>query len=160
MSTKIEKMASEFVNLDKQIIQATNKLNALKIELFKEMEKENIKSYEIVTSDVNNTSVVISKVERINIEYFLDKLKEKLDKEILNEVVKKNYTVQDMQGLIKLLKAHGIKPTLFKQYILVNESVNKEILKQLYATGDISKKDLEGCYKAVLSKSIQVKRKG
>lgn len=61
-------------------------------------------------------------------------------------LIDKKYTVNDMDGLIELLKAHGVNPKEFKKFINVEMSVNERRLEQLYQTGAISMEDLKGCY--------------
>lgn len=110
----------------------------------------------------NGINMITARVyENIKLDYFPDKLKEKLDPELFNEVTSKTYTISDFNGLVELLKEHGITPKQFKKYITVTTNVDKERIKQLYDVGDITQKMLNGCYSAKLVKSIRIlERKG
>lgn len=94
----------------------------------------------------NHTTLRVKKVRRKSINWFVDKLKEKLTKEQCKKVIDKTYTVNDMESLVKYLKTCGVDPKKFKKYIDVNETVNAGNLDQLYSIGEVSKKDIDGCY--------------
>lgn len=94
--------------------------------------------------------------ERVTINYDVDELKKALDSEIFNEVTHKRYEINDIDGLIKLLKSAGIKASEFKQFINPVITVDKEAVKRLYNQGDITMKDIKGCYSAKISKSVKI----
>jgi hypothetical protein len=99
------------------------------------------------------------KVERVYIDYDIPALQKKLDKDVFDKIANKQFVVNDMDGLIELLKESGIKPKEFKPFIQVLLTPNKEALKQAYEVGTITKTDLDGCYTAKLVKSVQIKEK-
>jgi hypothetical protein len=103
--------------------------------------------------------IVAQKIEKCFVEYDMAKLKEKLDKDVFNKVVTKSYEVDDMPGVIAMLKENGVRAADFKAFIKVYMKPDKEAMKQLYAVGDLSKADLDGCYTAKLQKYIQIKEK-
>mgnify|MGYP007070231528 CR=1 FL=1 len=76
----------------------------------------------------------------------IDKLSEKLDKGILNEVIDKEYTINDFDSLIRYLKSCGVDPKKFKKFIDVKKSVNNKKIDELSQLGDISAEDIIGCY--------------
>ena len=78
--------------------------------------------------------------------WLLDKLKQKVGKDIYSEVVNKTYTVNDMQGLIRYLKTCGVDPKKFKRFIDVTEELDETKLDTYYETGALKTKDIEGCY--------------
>jgi hypothetical protein len=76
-----------------------------------------------------------------------DKLEQVIDdKELLNEIIIKNYTITDMEGLIKYLKSCGVNPKIFKQYIKVDKSVDTATMDRLFDIGEIKMKDVKGTY--------------
>lgn len=101
-----------------------------------------------------------TKSERAYVNYYFDKLVERLDKEVLSEIINKEYTVNNIEKLTALLKKHKVKPKDFKKYITKQETLNRERLNHLYEIGDITGKDLKGCYDAKIVKSISVKKLG
>lgn len=158
----VKQLIRDVYRLEEQIAGLKSILQASKAKIQDYFDKHDIKELEVEPENMaDGTTLVAKKTERVIIDYFVDKLKESLDKEVFNEVVHKNYHITDINGLIALLKKTGIKPDEFKQFIDVTTTVNKDALKQLYAVGDITKEDLKGCYSAKIVKSISIKpRKG
>lgn len=76
----------------------------------------------------------------------IDKLSKKVDKEILNEVVDKTYTINDFDGLVEYLKSCGVNPKVFKKFINVKKEVNNKKVDELGHLGEINIKKLTGCY--------------
>jgi len=101
--------------------------------------------------------IVASKRERVDIQYFPDKLRESLTKKAFNKVTNRTYIIKDIDGLIEILKEAEISPRDFKKYIEPQITVNKEAIKQLFETGDITKEDLDGCYSAKIVKYIDLR---
>lgn len=81
-----------------------------------------------------------------SVTFDVKKLKEKLDREIFNEVVNKEYVINDFPGLVKYLKKCGVDPKKFKTFIDVTETVDTKKLDELGSLGEISEEDIDGCY--------------
>lgn len=94
----------------------------------------------------NHVKLNVTRIRTKKITWMLDKLKQKLGKDIYSEVVDKTYTVNDMYGLIKYLKSCGVDPKKFKKFIDVDETLNEAKLNTYYETGALKKEDIEGCY--------------
>lgn len=77
------------------------------------------------------------------------KLKNKLDKEVYDEIVEKQYTINDIEGLIEYLKSCGVNPRVFKSFIDVKENVNQKLIDDLGNQGVINVKSLKGCFEIV-----------
>ena len=157
---KIQDLVRETYNLkhNMEVMKVAYETNRLIIQKY--FDSKGIGQLEI-EGYTDGAPLVVSKQERMTVDYFTDKLKEKLNKEVYNEIVNKTYTINNIEALVSLLKEAGIKPQQFKELLSVSEVLNKEQLKQLYAVGDISAEDLKGCYNAHIVKSIQIKeRKG
>lgn len=88
----------------------------------------------------------VTRVRTKKVTWLLDKLKQKVGKDIYSEVVNKTYTVNDMQGLIRYLKTCGVDPKKFKRFIDVTEELDETKLDTYYETGALKTKDIEGCY--------------
>lgn len=86
------------------------------------------------------------KISRRRVNYDADKLEERLGKETCLEFIDKEYVINDIDGLIKLLKEAGVKPKEFKKFIDVKKTVNKEKIDQLSDLGEIKAEDIKGCY--------------
>lgn len=98
----------------------------------------------------NPTKVIVTRIRTKKVLWFVEKLKEKLDKKTYNEIVDKTYTINDMEGLIKYLKSCGVDAKKFKKFIEVNEEVDETKLNNLYDRGEIKKKQIEDCYEVKL----------
>ena len=98
----------------------------------------------------NPTKVIVTRVRTKKVFWFVEKLKEKLDKKTYNKIVDKTYTINDMEGLIKYLKNCGVDAKKFKKFIEVNEEVDETKLNNLYDRGEIKKKQIEDCYEVKL----------
>lgn len=51
-----------------------------------------------------------------------------------------------MPGLIEYLKSCGVNPKKFKSFLNVTKTVNQKEIDQLFLTGKLSEKDVDGCY--------------
>ena len=94
----------------------------------------------------NHVKLNVTRVRTKKVTWLLDKLKQKVGKDIYSEVVNKTYTVNDMQGLIRYLKTCGVDPKKFKRFIDVTEELDETKLDTYYETGALKTKDIEGCY--------------
>lgn len=94
----------------------------------------------------NHVKLNVTRVRTKKVTWLLDKLKQKVGKDIYSEVVNKTYTVNDMQGLIRYLKTCGVEPKKFKRFIDVTEEIDETKLDTYYETGALKTKDIEGCY--------------
>ena len=94
----------------------------------------------------NHVKLNVTRIRTKKVTWLLDKLKQKLGKNVYSEVVDKIYTVNDMQELIKYLKSCGVDPKKFKKFIDVKEELDETKLNTYYETGALKKADIEGCY--------------
>lgn len=94
----------------------------------------------------NHMKLNVTRIRTKRVTWLLDKLKQKVGKDIYSEVVNKTYTVNDMQGLIRYLKTCGVDPKKFKRFIDVTEELDETKLDTYYETGALKTKDIEGCY--------------
>lgn len=93
-----------------------------------------------------NRVIDVKSITQKRIVWDVEKLEEKLDKEICNECIQKTYEINNIEGLIKYLKSCGVNPKKFKSFLNVQKKVDNKKLNELSELGDINKKDLEGCY--------------
>ena len=94
----------------------------------------------------NHVKLNVTRIRTKKVTWLLDKLKQKLGKDVYSEVVDKIYTVNDMQELIKYLKSCGVDPKKFKKFVDVKEELDETKLNTYYETGALKKADIEGCY--------------
>lgn len=99
------------------------------------------------SESTNNAFVVsVKKIIPTKVKYFAEKLEEKLGKKFCKDFVDKTYIISDYTGMVEMLKSHGIKPNEFLKFISVEKTVDESKINQLYATGEITEKDVDGCY--------------
>lgn len=97
------------------------------------------KSYKI--TDVNPQKIVW------DIEKLLKRFKtKKIEKEIVNQIVKKTYTINDWDKFTDLLSEHGMTPTEVLPLISVDKKVDQKKMNELSEVGDITDDDVKGCY--------------
>lgn len=100
-----------------------------------------------VTDELSTATIVtVKRCQSVSIQFDADKLEKKLNKEYCQEIISKKYEVQDITGLIEYLKTCGVNPKKFKSFINVTKSVDQSKLDQLFLTGKLSEKDVDGCY--------------
>lgn len=88
----------------------------------------------------------VRKVEKTSIEWDADKLERKLPKSVAKKVIKKKYSIADMNGLIEYLKSCGVDPKVFKRYLAIDKTVDVKAVDQLGNVGEISVQQISGCY--------------
>lgn len=94
------------------------------------------------------------------IEWDASKLKQKLSKDILSKVVKRNRELVDLQGLVNYFKDLGGDPKVFWSFFETTEVVDQKALDQLEEVGDIEAEDVAGCFEVkVKSQSYRVTSK-
>jgi len=146
--SKITKLSIELYELNKKHDAFEQEYKERKKQIFSEIkkytEKENITSY-----GVNSKQGFFKFVPVVTttINWDIDKLQEKVDKNLLKQFIDKTYTISDYDGLIEYLKSCGVNPKKFAEYLSVDKKVNKKKLDQLSDMGDITMDDLADCYK-------------
>lgn len=112
------------------------------------------------TIDDLDCSISISKVQKVNINWDIDKLTQAVGKQISKTVILKKYGIMDMLGLITYLKECGVDPKVFKSFIAIEETVDVKELERLEELGKVSKEQLKGCYSVKCQKPYYQVRKG
>lgn len=88
----------------------------------------------------------VKKIQRVRIKFDPDKLEKMLGRNMSKKVIKKNYSIINMDGLICYLKKCGVDPKVFKTYISVTKVVQQDALDQLEETGQIDIEQIEGSF--------------
>lgn len=102
-------------------------------------------------------NIRIMNVSRKKIVFDPDVLEEKLGKEFCRDFISRRYEITDWDGMVKLLKSKGIKPSEFLPFITVEKKVDNSKIDQMESVGDLDRKDLEGTYKVLeLSNYLQM----
>lgn len=122
----------------------------------------NIKGFEVLIdgssdSQYNELSMKpmllrVGKSTSKKVTFLIDVIKNKLPKKLQKEVIRKEYRIINMDGLKDYLKDLGADPKVFKGFIQVIETVDKERMEQLYDFGEITLGQLKDCYEVKESK--------
>lgn len=114
-----------------------------------------------ITVDVDGKSITVTRVAKTTIEWFADKLRQHVMKEVFSQCVKKRYEISDMKGLTRYLKSCGVDPKIFKQFISVEEVIDPDAIDRVSERGLLETRDIRGCYLVHCSKpyyQIRVKK--
>jgi hypothetical protein len=157
----IKQLILETNRLEKQQEATQAHINKNLKEIQAYFDEKKIKELDVVRFDASgqNGLLHVVKVERLNITYNVDKLRETLDKERFNEVVTRDYYVHDLEKLKSKFKQAGLSSKDLRECIGVIETVNKAAIQQMYSLGDITLKEIKLCSSSTLSKYIQIKEK-
>lgn len=164
---KLSGFAKNRLSLDsaqQEIIHAYNcEKQAGELLLESDEHKQRVLNY-IVNSGIKHLDVELADLiircqttNRTKITYFIDKIKQKFSKEIVNEVIDKKYIVSDIDKLKSVMKQYGVPPQVLKDCLLVTESVNNHRIDELFEQGHIDIKKLKGCYELSESTTIGIK---
>lgn len=144
---KIQKAVIELEELNMQFKSEEDKYKKRKGELQDIIkgytDKHNVEEFGF---NFGNTFKKIKPIITRKVIWDIPKLSKKLDKELFNEVIKKKYTINNMDDLITYLKSCGVNPKKFKKFIDVEESVDNKKIDELGELGKINMEQLSGCY--------------
>lgn len=147
---------------DEDIKLAVSELNELQTK-FKKIEKEYKDKRESLQTKIRNYMYIngftsfkfgnpdgsifkVANIKRRRVDFDISMLKEKLDRDVLKQILIKKYTITDFDGLKKYLKSYGVDPKKFVKYLDIQEDVDQKMINQLSELGEITSKDLKGCY--------------
>lgn len=96
--------------------------------------------------------LVVRKVEKAQIIWDVAKLEKHIPPKLVKQVIRKQYYVDNMPGLIAYLKHCGVDPKIFKQYIRAEKFVDQKAVDRLGDLGQLTVHHLSGCYDVKCSK--------
>lgn len=97
--------------------------------------------------------IALTVVEPTTVIWDADKLSEKLDSDLAEDIIHKQAYITDYKAVVELLKRYQVPAKEFKQFIDVRKEVNEEAIEKLSELGWLNKKDVEGCYTMKKNKS-------
>lgn len=137
---------------EQQVYELTKKLERNKAQINKGLGRD--KKASVLVDE--QTAFKVEKKVHTHIEFFPERLKEKLVKEKYDKVINKTVLVNDLDGLVKMLKEHGVSPKKFKEYITVKTEVDIDKVDNLIEMDEITIEDINGCYKVDFDEDIRV----
>lgn len=147
-----DKLASDVVHfyyMQQRKKQWDEQFEQAKKMFYQYMDEHNVEEDKFA-GEFHNDRVVLNvkKIQKKVIIWNTNKLFKKLSKKkkARDKVIQKKYFIFDMEGLVKYLKECNVDPKIFKSFLEVDMSVNENALNNLHDLGEISKKDISGCY--------------
>lgn len=110
------------------------------------LEARELKQEEMTFDDAPDVIVKVIKVVPSKVEFDIPKLKASLGKRKVDLILKRQYDIVDIDGLVSYLKEFNVDPRIFKSFLNVIEEVDKDELEQMEQLGEIEKDELSGCY--------------
>lgn len=142
-------LAWDFYNKQQEVKSLQKELDGMRAEFEDEMgslcsKQKTSKLY--FGGQLNNNVLSVSKIERTSIEWDADKLSERLPKSVARKVIRKQYKIANMSGLVGYLKSCGVDPKQFAKYLTAEQTVDQQAIDRLGELGEITSKDINGCY--------------
>jgi hypothetical protein len=137
---------------EQKVFEWSQKVKANKDKINKAMGKK--EKVDVLVDE--NTSFKATKNVKTHIDFFPEKLKGNLEKDVYEKIIKKTVTVNDLDGLIILLKGYGVPPKKFKDFITVKAEVSVDKVDNLIEMGDLNIDDIQGCFKVEYEEEIKV----
>ena len=110
--------------------------------------------FEVQAKDTSGKGVLtVKKITPTTIVWDAEKLEKQLGKERSQSIIEKRYAIEDYDGLVEYLKECGVSPKKFKSFLSIERTVNQQALKQADDLGEITDKDISGCYKTQVKSS-------
>lgn len=158
-SKKLGEMVASFNDIVEQTYYYEQKVYewSKKVEKNKEAINKNLGRKNKAEVNVDDkTSFKVVKNVQTHIDFFPEKLKAALIKEKFEKVVNKTVLINDLDGLVKMLKDYGVPPKKFKEFITVKTEVDVEKIDNLIEMGEMEIEDINGCYKVEFDEDIRV----
>lgn len=142
--TEFKQIEKEFNNIKKKL--TTEISNFMFVNGYYDSIEVKVPSYDYY-ADVQNDILRITRAQQRKVIFDADKVEKVLTKKQRNDIIQKEYTINDMPELISYLKECGVDPKIFKSFIDVEKKVNVGELEQNIELGNIDECDLKGTYK-------------
>lgn len=143
------RLAWDFYNKQQKIKSLQKKLDVMKAEFEDEMEslcsRQKANKFRF-GGQFNGDILSVSKVERISIEWDAEKLSRRLSKAVARKVVRKQYKIANMSGLVEYLKSCGVDSKQFAKYLTIERTVDPQAIERLDELGEITSTDISDCY--------------
>lgn len=142
-------LAWDFFNKQQKMKTLQKKLDGIKAEFDEAMEglcSEGKTKKLQFGGQLDDSVLNVSMVERTSIVWDAEKLAKRLPKSIARKVIRKRYSIANMAGLVEYLKSCGVDPKVFAKYLTIEQEVDQDAVDRLGETGEISVKNISGCY--------------
>lgn len=93
--------------------------------------------------------IVLTRVQNVSIKFDVDALEKVLSRSQRSSVIKRECSVNDIDGFIAYMKSIGADPKVVKSFIHVSKTVDEKELDQLVSVGEIDEDAVDGCYTVI-----------
>jgi len=152
---KLNKLANALITAKAQAEQCNIEAELIKKDLIQSMNECEVKSFLLKDSGNKPKSIILA--EKMNITYDIEKMKEKLGKEMFAEVVNKTVTITNLDQFIQIMKKYEVPYPKVKGLLNVQEAISNAKINELYKMGDLSLKKIKGCYEVSFTEYISVR---
>ena len=152
---KIKDLMIKIENNKNLIAKCTEENKEMSNMLIEKLSKKNVKNY-IFESEESSLNATI--VERNNVTFDLDVLKEKLGKSLYKEVKNKEIEV-DKAELREIFRSNPDLKAKLKSALIVRRTLNESKLKKLIESGEIDKDLVKEACNITTSKYLRLERK-
>lgn len=90
--------------------------------------------------------IKITRCQTTKVIFDVKKLRKKVNKDVANKVIEKRYEITDFEGFKAYLKECGVNPKILKDFILVTEEVNQNLLNQASELGEVTLDNISDCF--------------
>lgn len=153
---KLVKMLNKYLDIqaEKKSVEEEYKLVSSNVlQIFKNL---GIRTYSFIINEgsLDGTKATFTKAKRTLVNYDIDKLKETLGKETVDNFLDKDYIITDFDKFKKVMKDYGVPFKEVKDIIEVKESVNSARLQNMVEREKVSLRKIKGCYSLSISEYI------
>ena len=154
MKVSIDKTMSDIVSLQNQITGLQMLLDQKKNIMAKYFDKTGNRS-------VSNDDCTVFVQERTTVNYDIEKLRNRLTRDKFEKFIESERYVDsdNWKEFVKLMKKYNVPPVEMFKSMKTRRVVDQKKLSRMYENGEISLKDLNGCYEASVKKSVVLKMK-
>lgn len=136
---------------NKKVKEINEHFNSMKVRMNKLLfnrfgEDENILCIKANKNDGFEKGIKIIRVDKIIVEFNIQKMKKQVNKKVLKKVINKQYVVNDILGLVNYLKEIGADSEIVKSFINTVEDVDKKMLDKCYELGEITGEEIKDVY--------------
>ena len=145
---KLKTICFELFKLKQQEQEVKEKYGELQGRLKQYFKKSGDKSLQFSVAGRNYR---VTNVEPKTIVWNVEKLRKRLkennvDSSVVKQVFENKYSINDWEGFTSVLKKHGMKPQDVIPFLDIQRKVNQKRINELSEVGEITEKDIEGCY--------------
>lgn len=141
-SASIEEIVVQYYNTKEKYDNLVKRFEAIKKDFYSKMDEAMGDELKMLFEYFAETYEV-TKVKNTKIAFDIDILERCLTKDILKQIIVRNYQITNYEGLVKYLKSLGAESSKIKEFISTTKSVDVQEVDRLTELGQINSKVVE-----------------